>query len=744
MPRTERCGWLSVLLLGLAAAAPAQYSQQGSKLVVGGYVGSPAAGTSVAISADGNTAIVGGPFDNQEAGAAWVFVRSNGNWVQQGGKLVSSDTVGVAAQGTSVAISADGNTAVVGGMNDNDGTGAFWPYTRTNGVWTQQGPRRWGTVLLGIAHQGVSISLSADGNTALLGGDLDSGQTGAAWVFTRTNGVWSLVPVKLVGTGSAGQSHQGASVALSSDGNTAILGAPGDSNGTGAAFVFVRANNVWQQQAKLTGTLGFSGGAFGTAVALSADGSTAAVGGSGDNNNSGAVWVFARANGTWTQQGSKLTGTDPAASRYLGQSVAITGDGNTIIAGGPGGQANLFGGSQAIGAVWVFTRASGVWSQSGAEFSGFGTAGGSALQGTSVAVTPDGTTALAGGPADNGSLGAVWAFTRPAPPSPPVITSQPISATVPSGQTASLTVVAGGAAPLSYQWYQGSTGNTSAPVGQNSPTLVTPILTATTNFWVRVSNPYGTLDSSTATLTVGPGGPVITQVVSVANQSTTIAPNTFVEIHGTNLAPAGDVRAWQGSDFVNNQLPLQLDAVTVTVNGKSAFVEYISPTQVNILTPPDPIQGTVQLLMSSGGKNSAPVTVTAQPIEPAFFVFQGQSYIAAEHTNGAYLAPTSLFPGASPAKPGETIVLYGSGFGPTSPPVVSGSLSQTGVLTTPPVIIIGGVPATVLFAGLVVSVPGEFQFNVVVPSTVPDGDNIVTAVYAGLSTQTGLLIPVQR
>src|ERR1041385_8698963 len=81
--------------------------------------------------------------------------------------------------------------------------------------------------------------------------------------------------------------------------------------------------------------------------------------------------------------------------------------------------------------------------------------------------------------------------------------------------------------------------------------------------------------------------PVISLVANAEGESPTIAPNTWIEIKGQNLARANDTRVWQESDFVNNQMPTSLDGVSVTVNGKSAFVFYISPTQVNALTPPD-------------------------------------------------------------------------------------------------------------------------------------------------------------
>jgi uncharacterized protein (TIGR03437 family) len=243
-----------------------------------------------------------------------------------------------------------------------------------------------------------------------------------------------------------------------------------------------------------------------------------------------------------------------------------------------------------------------------------------------------------------------------------------------------------------------------------------------------------------------PGGstaPVISLVANAEGESPTIAPNTWVEIKGVNLAPAGDSRAWQGSDFVNNQMPTRLDGVSATVNGKSAFVYYISPAQVNILTPPDAMQGPVQVEVANNGATSSAFTVQANPTSPSFFVFGGGPYVAAVHANGTLIGPTTLYPGATtPAKPGESVMLYANGFGPTSTPVVSGSIVQSGTLSPLPVITIGGITATVQFAGLVF--PGQFQFNVVVPANAPDGDNALTATYNGVTTQSGVLLTLQH
>ena len=237
--------------------------------------------------------------------------------------------------------------------------------------------------------------------------------------------------------------------------------------------------------------------------------------------------------------------------------------------------------------------------------------------------------------------------------------------------------------------------------------------------------------------------PTVTLVANAEGGVATIAPNSWVEILGSNLAPAGDSRIWQNPDFVMNQLPTALDGVSVTVNGVPAYVYYISPTQVNILTPPNAISGSVPVQVSVNEVVSADFMVQAQAESPSFFIFGGGPYIAATHANGSYLGPASLYPGlTTPAQPGETIVMYANGFGSTSTPLVAGSETQSGTLSPMPVITIGGVPATVAFAGL--RYPGEFQFNVVVPPSLADGDQPTIAIHNGLMTQAGTLITVQH
>ena len=326
----------------------------------------------------------------------------------------------------------------------------------------------------------------------------------------------------------------------------------------------------------------------------------------------------------------------------------------------------------------------------------------------------------------------------------PSIAIQPLSATVAAGQAATFTVTAAGSPTLTYQWQR---NGTSIP-GANSAGYTTPSTTFADNgalFSVQVSNSLGSVMSGPATLVIGTTpvlAPVIAGVVNAEGGGATIAPNTWIAIFGSALSAVGDSRIWQGSDFVNNQMPVQLDGVSVTMNGENAFVYYISPTQVNVLTPPDLAPGTVQVTVTTGGMSSAAFAVQAQQYSPSFFIFGAGPYVAATHANGSLIGPVSLYPGLStPAAPGEIVVLYANGFGPVSAPVAAGSDAQSGSLPVLPVIQIGGAAASVQFAGLVT--PGLFQFNVVVPAMAANGDNTLTAQYNGLTTQAGVSLTVQ-
>jgi hypothetical protein len=393
------------LSISLIVSASGQWSQEGNKFVGTDAIGSAGQGGAVRLSADGNTAIVGGHKDNSQAGAAWIFTRSAGVWTQQGSKLVGTGASGSAHQGLSVGISADGNTVVLGGYNDNSGTGAVWVFTRTGGVWTQQGSKLVGTGGSAVAYQGCAVALSGDGNTLLVGGYEDNSGTGAAWVFVRSAGVWSQQGSKLLGINSL-YARQGVSVALSGDGNTAAVGGHSDSNWVGAVWIFTRTGISWGQQGdKIVGSDATGQASMGSAVALSTDGNTLAFGGNQESTN-GAIWIFTRSTGIWTQQGSKLVASGAAGPSPLGigTCVSLQGDGNRLITGG-------FGDNYYRGAAWVFNRSNGVWSQQGGKLVGSGGVGSSWNQGSSVAISGDGFTALVGGSQDNAGLGATWVFT---------------------------------------------------------------------------------------------------------------------------------------------------------------------------------------------------------------------------------------------------------------------------------------------------------------------------------------------
>ncbi len=208
---------------------------------------------------------------------------------------------------------------------------------------------------------GNSVSLCADGNTALIGvADDDSstanmGHSGSVYVFIRTvDGSWSKA-AKLTAADSAVDARFGSSVSLSSDGSIALIGAAGADSRNGAAYVFIRSGGTWSQQAKLTAADGQSGDYFGDSVSLSSDGSTALIGAFADDSYKGSAYVFTGSGGTWSQQ-AKLTAADGQSGDYFGDSVSLSSDGSTALIG-------AFVDDSYKGSAYVFTGSGGTWNQ---------------------------------------------------------------------------------------------------------------------------------------------------------------------------------------------------------------------------------------------------------------------------------------------------------------------------------------------------------------------------------------------
>jgi FG-GAP repeat len=389
--------------------------QEDAKLSAGEEGGEELFGLSVAVSADGNTALIGSSA-SEAAGAAWVFSRSGKTWTQQGGPLTGGEESGNGRFGRSVALSADGSTALIGATRDERGRGAAWVFTRSGGSWTQQGPKLTdvgrGT---GKGHFGRAVALSADGNRALIGSPLAYQSSGAAWLFTRSGTTWMQEGEPLTNGEPALPTRFGVSVALSASGDTALVGGPLDGHGVGAAWAFTSSGTTWTQQGgKLTGAGEIEEGRFGASLALSADGDTALIGGPSDDAKRGATWTFTRSGGAWSQQGAKLTAESESGESKFGSATALSADGDQALIGGPKY-------SRHLGAAWLFSRVGAIWTQQGERLAGSNeTARGSF--GSSVALAFDAATALVAGFRNNARVGAVWVFSGgPAltpPPSP--------------------------------------------------------------------------------------------------------------------------------------------------------------------------------------------------------------------------------------------------------------------------------------------------------------------------------------
>jgi uncharacterized protein (TIGR03118 family) len=266
---------------------------------------------------------------------------------------------------------------------------------------------------------------------------------------------------------------------------------------------------------------------------------------------------------------------------------------------------------------------------------------------------------------------------------------------------------------------------------------------ATLYFTAGIAGPYGETPESHGLFGSIQAAPsfISADVVNGASFAPLVGANTWTSIFGGGLAST--TRSWAATDFTGAKLPINIDGVGVTVNGEAAYVSFVSPMQLNFLTPTDIPAGPVQIQVTNNGEVSAAVTATMQNAAPGFFWLTGNKYIAATHANGGLIGPISLISGATtPAARNETIVLYGAGFGVTSPAAPNGSALVTPLpLVMLPTVTIGGASTQVTYGGLVGA--GLYQINVVVPASVSSGDNAVVASVGGQQSQANAFISVQ-
>jgi uncharacterized protein (TIGR03437 family) len=239
--------------------------------------------------------------------------------------------------------------------------------------------------------------------------------------------------------------------------------------------------------------------------------------------------------------------------------------------------------------------------------------------------------------------------------------------------------------------------------------------------------------------------PVVTSVANAASgEPNVIASGTWVSVYGTGFiwSSSGFTRPWLPSDFVNGSLPAQLNDISVRYNGLPTFISYISPTQLNILIPDEPTTGPVSLQEQGQLIQSNIVQVQKIALSPGLFPFTAK-YPAAVHLDGTYCGPAGLLEGVltTPAKSGEVIELYGTGFGASNPKIDFSKLFSTAAPVAQAVsATVGG--ATAKIDGFLVA-PGVYQFNVTIPD-LPAGDAAVVLSIAGLKTQAGLSVAITR
>jgi uncharacterized protein (TIGR03437 family) len=299
----------------------------------------------------------------------------------------------------------------------------------------------------------------------------------------------------------------------------------------------------------------------------------------------------------------------------------------------------------------------------------------------------------------------------------------------------------------------GSAGGAPADVARGSDGSIYVAGTTLSTDFATTGTPFSTAQTTNYTSYLmrlvfssgtGANAPSIAAVVSGASFQNGITPGAFMTITGTNLSTQTD--SWVKS-IVNSELPTVLDGVKVTVAGKPAYVSFISSTQINAVAPDVP-PGPVSVTVTNGQLTSAGFNAVALAEQPAFFLFNGAYAVATHFPDFSLAIKNGTFAGLTTvaAKPGDVIILWGTGFGPSNPAAPAGALVPAGTFSSanPVTVKVGGTAATVYGAALASGFAALYQVAIQIPTSLADGDYPVVATVNGQSSPSTTLITVMH
>lgn len=242
--------------------------------------------------------------------------------------------------------------------------------------------------------------------------------------------------------------------------------------------------------------------------------------------------------------------------------------------------------------------------------------------------------------------------------------------------------------------------------------------------------------------TISPNG-----VASSASFAPGIAPGSWITVFGTNFAPAGTLVDWSQS-IVNGNLPTKLAGVSVEIGGKPAYINLVLPGQINAIAP-EVGDGSQTVTVTTPGGTSSTVNTVSQRSAPAFFLWDGKFPVATRNTDGSFAVKAGTFPGltTAAAKPGEVLVLWGTGFGPTDSPLAPGIQTPSDKFyntASKVTITINNTPADVIYAILAPTYAGLYQIAITVPASLADGDWPIKASIGSFQSPDNVLLSVKK